>query len=214
MLLIILKYVINKLRQNFAVRLRRYFMEIAYTGQTHYEIDLAGRKESLIIAPVTPTFHIASFVLLGNTNLTNYCAKILAEKIKKYDYDYIVCPEAKVLPLAQSICTLLGENDFVVFRKGRKAYMLDALETEVKSITTATVQKMVVDIVDADKIRGKKVLLLDDVVSTGGTFHAMESLIDKIGGIEIVGYAAALREGTDFDAPNLEYIQDLPVFVG
>ena len=107
----------------------------------------------------------------------------------------------------------MDNKEFVVFRKGRKAYMLDAIETEVKSITTANVQKMVVDIKDANKIRGKKVLLLDDVVSTGGTFKAMEVLLDQIG-VEIVGYSAALREGTDFPNDNLYYISDLPLFVG
>ena len=171
-------------------------MEIAYTGQTYYDIDLAGRTERLIIAPVHPTLHIASFVLLGDTELTNYCAKVLADKIKDVDYDYIVVPEAKVLPLAQSVCTQLGEKDFVVFRKGKKAYMLDAIETEVKSITTAAVQKMVVDIRDAEKIRGKKVLL------------------EKIGDIEVVGYAAVLREGTDFPNDKLYYLNELPIFVG
>ena len=188
-------------------------MFIEYTGQTYYDIDLAGRVERLDIAPVHPTLHIAGFVLLGNTELTNYCGKVLAEKLKDVEFDYIVCPEAKVLPLAQSVATQLGNKEFVVFRKGRKAYMLDAIETEVKSITTANVQKMVVDIKDANKIRGKKVLLLDDVVSTGGTFKAMEVLLDQIG-VEIVGYSAVLREGTDFPNDNLYYISDLPLFVG
>lgn len=188
-------------------------MEIAYTGQTHYDIDLAGRTEHLQIAPVTPTLHIASFVLLGDTELTNYCARILGEKIKNVDYDYIVCPEAKVLPLAQSICTYLGEKEFVVFRKGVKAYMLNAIETQVKSITTSAIQKMVVDGRDADKIRGKKVLLIDDVVSTGGTFHAMQALLSQLD-CKIAGYAAVLKEGTDFESENLFYIQDLPLFIG
>ena len=188
-------------------------MEIPYTGQTNYDIDLEGRIEHLAIAPVSPTLHIASFVLLGDSNLTNYCAKILAEKIKNVDFDYIVCPEAKVLPLAQSICTCLGEINFVVFRKGAKAYMLNPIETSVKSITTNDVQKMVVDGRDADKIRGKKVLLLDDVVSTGGTFQAMKALLDRLDS-KIVGYAAVLKEGTDFEDKNLYYIQDLPLFIG
>ncbi|MBR5520669.1 MAG: adenine phosphoribosyltransferase [Oscillospiraceae bacterium] len=188
-------------------------MEIKYTGQEYYDIDLAGRTERLVIAPVHPTLHIAGFVLLGNTELTNYCAKVLADKLKDVDFDYIVCPEAKVLPLAQSLCTQMGNVEFVVFRKGKKAYMLDAIETEVKSITTANVQKMVVDAADAAKIRGKKVLLLDDVVSTGGTFRAMEVLLDQIG-TEIVGYSAVLREGTDFPDDKLYYVSDLPIFVG
>ena len=188
-------------------------MEIPYTGQKYYDIDLAGRIERLPVTPVTPTFHIAGFVLLGNTELTNYCARILADKIKDVDFDYIVVPEAKVLPLTQSICTILGERDFVVFRKGAKAYMVDPIETEVKSITTRTVQKMVVDGVDADKIRGKKVLVLDDVVSTGGTFHAMERLLKQLD-CKVVAYAAVLREGEDFPRDNLYYISDLPIFPG
>ena len=188
-------------------------MEIPYTGQKYYDIDLAGRIERLPVTPVTPTFHIAGFVLMGNTELTNYCARILADKIKDVDFDYIVVPEAKVLPLTQSICTLLGDRDFVVFRKGKKAYMVDPIETEVKSITTQAVQKMVVDGVDADTIRGKKVLVLDDVVSTGGTFHAMKTLLDMLD-CKIVAYAAALKEGTDFTEEPLYYISDLPVFPG
>ena len=188
-------------------------MEIKYTGQKYYDIDLAGRIERLPITPVTPTLHIAGFVLLGNTNLTNYCAKVLCDKIKDVDFDYIVCPEAKTLPLAQSLCTYLGEKEFVVFRKGAKAYMVDPIVTEVKSITTAASQIMVVDGVDVEKIKGKKVLILDDVVSTGGTFKAMETLLDQIG-CDVVGYATVLKEGTDFDKDNLYYIQDLPLWIG
>lgn len=189
-------------------------MEIAYNGQTYYDIDLAGRVERLDVAPVSDTLHIASFVLLGDTELTNYCGRVLGEKIKDAEFDYIVCPEAKVLPLAQSICTYLDERDFVVFRKGVKAYMLGAISTEVKSITTAATQTMVVDGRDAAKLKGKKVLLLDDVVSTGGTFHAMEELLRQIGDVEIAGYAAVLKEGTDFVSDKLYYLADLPLFVG
>lgn len=188
-------------------------MEITYTGQKYYDIDLAGRTERLLITPVTPTLHIAGFVLLGNTELTNYCAKVLGDKVKGLDFDYIVCPEAKTLPLAQSLCTYLGEKEFIVFRKGVKAYMSNPIITEVKSITTSAVQTMVVDGTDADKIRGKKVLILDDVVSTGGTFRAMEGILKNLG-CEIVGYSAVLKEGTDFNADNLYYIQDLPLWIG
>lgn len=188
-------------------------MEIKYTGQTYYDIDLAGRVERLPIAQVSPTLHIASFVLLGDTNLTNYCAKVLCEKVKDLDFDYIVCPEAKVLPLAQSLCTYLGEKEFVVFRKGVKAYMLNPIQTQVKSITTDSVQTMVVDGKDAEKIKGKKVLVIDDVVSTGGTFHSMNELLSQLN-CEIVGYSAVLKESEDFKADNLYYIQDLPLWIG
>lgn len=188
-------------------------MEIEYKGQKYYDIDLAGRIERLPLAEVHPTLHIASFVLLGDTKLTNYCAKVLGDKIKDLDFDYIVCPEAKVLPLAQSLCTYLDEKDFIVFRKGVKAYMLNPIETNVQSITTKDVQKMVVDGKDADKIRGKKVLLIDDVVSTGGTFYAMQELLAQLD-CTIVAYSAILKEGSDFAAENIYYIQDLPLWVG
>lgn len=188
-------------------------MEIKYTGQKYYDIDLAGRTERLLIAPVTPTLHIAGLVLLGNTNLTNYCAKVLGDKVKDLDFDFVVCPEAKTLPLAQSMCTYLGEREFIVFRKGVKAYMIDPIITEVKSITTNATQTMVVDGTDADKIRGKKVLILDDVVSTGGTFKAMEEILKGLD-CEIVGYTAVLKEGTDFESDKLYYIQDLPLWIG
>lgn len=188
-------------------------MEIKYTGQKYYDIDLAGRTERLIITPVTPTLHIAGLVLLGNTELTNYCAKILYDKIKNIDFDYIVCPEAKTLPLAQSLCTYLGEKEFIVFRKGVKAYMVNPIIADVKSITTNVVQTMVVDGTDVEKIRGKKVLILDDVVSTGGTFRAMEGILKDID-CEIVGYTAVLKEGTDFNEDKLYYIQDLPLWIG
>ena len=188
-------------------------MEIKYTGQKYYDIDLAGRIERLDIAAVTPTLHIAGLVLLGNTNLTNHCAKALGDKIKHLDFEYIVCPEAKTLPLAQSLCTYLDETEFVVFRKGVKAYMNKPLITEVKSITTDDVQLMVVDGKDADKIRGKKVLILDDVVSTGGTFKAMEGILKELG-CEVAGYAAVLKEGEDFNAENLYYLNTLPLWIG
>ena len=188
-------------------------MEIKYTGQEYYDIDLAGRIERLPLAEVTPTLHIASFVLLGDTNLTNYCAKVLGDKVRDLDFDYIVCPEAKVLPLAQSLCTNHGEKEFVVFRKGVKAYMLNPIETQVKSITTKAVQNMVVDGKDAEKIKGKKVLVIDEVVSTGGTFHAMNELLNQLG-CTVKGYAAVLKESDDFKADNLYYIQDLPLWIG
>ena len=188
-------------------------MEIKYTGQEYYDVDLAGWTERLPLAMVTPTLHIAGLSLLGVTKLTNHCAKALGDKIRHLEFDYIVCPEAKTLPLAQALCTYLDERDFVVFRKGVKAYMNTPIVTEVKSITTNATQLMVVDGKDADKIRGKKVLILDDVVSTGGTFRAMEGVLEKIG-CEIVAYAAVLKEGEDFNKENLYYLSTLPLWIG
>lgn len=185
---------------------------IKYTGQTYYEIDLAGRKEKLYLAEVAPNVHIAVFLLFGNTELTNYCAGVLAEKLKDVDFDYIVCPEAKTLPLVQSLCTILDNQEFIVFRKGPKAYMNNPISTDVKAITSSVEQTMTVDGRDADKLRGKKILIIDDVISTGSTMQAVETLLSQIDA-NIIGYASILKEGDDFKKEAI-YIADLPLFIG
>lgn len=186
-------------------------MTITYEGQTHYGIDICGYKMQLPLVQVAPDLHIASFVMLGEVNCTNHCAKKLAQKMKAITFDYMICPEAKVLPLAQALCSELNVPKFVVMRKSVKGYMQDPVETEVKSITTDKVQNLVIDGADADMIRGKRVLLIDDVVSTGGTFDAMEVLLKQLD-VTVVGYAAALKEGDAFESDQLVYLQDLPLF--
>ncbi len=186
-------------------------MQIAYAGQTEYTLDIEGYKKVLPLVQVADKLHIASFVMLGDVACTNHCARRLALRLRALDFDYIVCPEAKVLPLAQMLCTELGRAEFIVFRKSVKSYMRDPLETSVKSITTDQEQHLVVDGDEADRLRGKRVLLIDDVVSTGGTFHAMESLLDQLDTL-LVGYVAALREGDSFPTDKLIYLADLPLF--
>ncbi|MEG0833737.1 MAG: phosphoribosyltransferase family protein [Oscillospiraceae bacterium] len=187
-------------------------MQIKYEGQAEYVIDIAGYKKELPLVQVADKLHIASFVMLGDVRCTNHCAKKLAEKLSGFEFDYMVCPEAKVLPLAQALATELCRDEFIVFRKTKKSYMRHQLETEVKSITTDKVQHLVVDGAEAETIRGKRVLLIDDVVSTGGTFKAMETLLDEVGAT-VAGYASALREGDSFPTGNLVYLADLPLFV-
>ncbi len=161
-----------------------------YTGQKEYDLDICGRTFTLPVVGVAPKLHIASFVMLGAAEMTNWCAENLALRLVDQSFDYIVCPEAKVLPLAQSLCEKLGICEYVVLRKDRKSYMRNAIEAEVKSITTAKTQHLVVDGGEADKLRGKRVLLLDDVVSTGGTFFAMEEILSRLS-VTITGYAAS-----------------------
>lgn len=188
-------------------------MKIPYEGQTEYTIDLDGYTAHLPVVQVSPDLHIASFVILGAVEMTQHCARKLAQKINPKKFDYIICPEAKVLPLAQALCNELGVSEYVVLRKGIKGYMIDPVEVKVKSITTDSLQKLVIDGADAEKIRGKRVFLLDDVVSTGGTFYAMEELLHNLD-TEIVGYGAILREGDSFPPEDLIYLKDLPVFPG
>ena len=188
-------------------------MQLPYTGQTSYELDLGGLSLSLPVVRVAPGLHIASFVLLGNVTLANHCARLLADRLRGVAFDYLVCPEAKVLPLAQSLCTELGLAEYVVLRKDAKGYMVHPMEADVQSITTRKLQHLVIDGPDADKLRGKRVVFLDDVVSTGGTFHAMEKLLEPLG-VRIVAYAAALREGDGFSDPALIHLGELPTFPG
>ena len=187
-------------------------MDIVFNGQTHYDIDIAGYKMALPVVQVAPTLSIGSFVMLGEVELTEHCAQKLAERMKGMEYDYIVCPEAKILPLAQVLCSKLGVANYVVMRKSAKGYMQNPVVTEVKSITTDAVQTLVIDGKDADRIRGKRVFLLDDVVSTGGTFDAMEVLLSRLD-TTITGYGAVLKEGDSFTRGPLVYLQDLPLFI-
>ncbi|MEG2259256.1 MAG: phosphoribosyltransferase family protein [Oscillospiraceae bacterium] len=186
-------------------------MQITYSGQTEYTIDIEGYKKVLPLVQLNRDLHIASFVMLGDVGCTNHCALRLARLLRDVEFDYMVCPEAKVLPLAQALCTELGRAEFIVFRKSAKSYMREPLEAHVKSITTHSEQLLVIDGDEADKIRGKRILLIDDVVSTGGTFKAMQQLLNRVDA-KIIGYAAALREGDSFPTDQLTYLADLPLF--
>ena len=187
-------------------------MKLLYEGQAYYGLDICGYKMQLPVVQIAPGLNIASFVMLGEVNCTNHAAKELAKRLSHFSFDYIICPEAKVLPLAQALCSEMNIPQFVVMRKSVKGYMQNPVATDVKSITTDKVQSLVIDGKDADKIRGKRVLLIDDVVSTGGTFEAMEVLLNQLD-VTVVGYAAVLKEGNDFNRPNTVTLQDLPLFV-
>lgn len=163
----------------------------------YYELQLDGYRKWLPLARVTDNLRIASFVLLGEVELTNYCAAKLADKLRPLDFDYLVGPEAKVVPLLHTLADMLGQDRYVVCRK---------------SITTAEAQKLVLDGPDAEMLRGKKVIMLDDVVSTRETFNALEVILQQAGAV-IVGRAAVLKEGTAYTEP-LIYLQDLPLFPG
>jgi len=197
-----------------------------YQGQTHYDLEIAGLKRKLPIIEIKPgELWIASFVMLsgeGVTELNNKCAEELIKRFPSKDFDYLVVPEAKALPLAQSICQLLTEQgyptDYIVLRKGKKSYMQQPEVVQVKSITTAGNQELVINGIDADKIRGKNVYLIDDVISTGGSYRSMVKLVQQVGAnIKFAG--AVLREG-DFDLSDIErriqkeivYLKNLPVF--
>lgn len=181
-----------------------------YEGQTSYTLKVAGLRRELPVIQVAPDLWIASFVMLGDAQLVNICAGALAARLVPHDFDLLVGPEAKVLPLLQSVATILGHARYVVCRKSQKAYMQDALVVQAESITTRGKQALVLDGPDVERLGGKRVAVIDDVVSTGGSLLAVEDLVEKAGAT-IVCRAAVLREGDSYSG-NLIYLADLPVF--
>ena len=175
----------------------------------NYQMELSGVQRTLPFIPISDDMAFASFVVLGDTELVSACAPVLAEKIGPVDA--VVTAEAKGIALAYEISRLLGLKEFIVARKSQKSYMRDVVSASVHSITTAGEQHLYLDGVDADKIRGKHVCLLDDVISTGESLHALEALV-KNAGAQVVKQAALLAEGDAADRGDILFLQKLPLF--
>ena len=174
-----------------------------------YEIDIAGLKRDLPICKVTDDLYIGAFVMFGDVELTVHCA---AELLKRApEYDYLIAPEAKAIPLLYEMARQSGAEKYFLARKVAKAYMSGVFEVNVKSITTMQMQKLVLDTADAELIRGKRMLIVDDVISTGESLHAMEELVTRAGGI-IAGRMAVLAEGAAQDRDDIIYLAPLPLF--
>lgn len=174
-----------------------------------YEMDIAGLKRELPLCRVTDELYIGAFVMFGDVELTVHCA---AELLKRApEYDYIIAPEAKAIPLLYEMARQSGAEKYFLARKGAKAYMTGVFEVEVRSITTMHIQKLVIDTADAEMIKGKKVLIVDDVISTGESLHAMEELVKRAGGI-IAGKMAVLAEGDAKDRDDIITLAPLPLF--
>ena len=145
-----------------------------------YEIDIAGLKRNLPLCKVSDDLYIGAFVMFGDVEMTVHCA---AELLKRApEYDYIIAPEAKSIPLLYEMARQSGADKYFLARKGPKAYMSGVFEVNVKSITTMGVQKLVIDSADAELIKGKRMLIIDDVISTGESLRAMEELVHQAGG--------------------------------
>ena len=174
-----------------------------------YRMKVAGLERDLPICPVTEDLYIAGFVIFGDQELTVACA---AELLKKAPaYDYIITAEAKGIPLAHEMARQAGNPKYILARKGPKLYMRDIFSVTVNSITTAKEQKLYLDGADAALMKGKRILIVDDVISTGESLHALEVLVEKAGGI-IVGKMAVLAEGDAQDREDLIYLEKLPLF--
>ena len=174
-----------------------------------YTLNVAGLTRELPIIKLSYDLSIASFVILGDTEIVRKTAPIIAKKLP--EVDFIVTAEAKGIPLAYEISRILNLNEYIVARKSIKAYMKEPIEVEVNSITTTDSQKLYLNNQDAKKIKGKKVALIDDVISTGQSLKALERLVEKAGG-NVIAKAAILAEGDAKDRKDIIFLEALPTF--
>ena len=174
-----------------------------------YTLNVAGLTRELPIIKLSYDLSIASFVILGDTEIVRKTAPIIAKKLP--EVDFIVTAEAKGIPLAYEISRVLNLNEYVVARKSVKAYMEEPIEVEVNSITTTNSQKLYLNNQDANKIKGKRVALIDDVISTGQSLKALERLVEKAGA-NVVAKAAILAEGDAKDRKDIIFLEALPTF--
>ena len=177
--------------------------------QQYYEMNIAGLDRALPLCPISDTLQIGAFVIFGDPELTTACAEALL-KIAP-DYDYLISAEAKGIPLVHEMARLAGNQKYFLVRKAPKLYMTGVFETVVQSITTEKQQHLYLDTADAELMRGKRVLLIDDVISTGESLRAIEQLVETAGG-EICGRMAILAEGDAQNREDLIYLEKLPLF--
>ena len=174
-----------------------------------YRMNVAGVERDLPICKVTDDLYIAGFVVFGDQELTVACAKALLEKAP--EYDYLITAEAKGIPLAHEMARQSGAEKYFLARKNPKLYMTGVFSATVRSITTAKEQTLYLDTADAELMKGKRILIVDDVISTGESLHALEVLIEKAGG-NIVGRMAVLAEGDAQARGDIIYLEKLPLF--
>ena len=174
-----------------------------------YRMKVAGLERDLPICKVTDSLYIAGFVIFGDQELTVACARELLARAP--EYDYIITAEAKGIPLAHEMARQTGAAKYILARKAPKLYMTDVFSSPVRSITTAKEQTLYLDGADAQLMKGKKILIVDDVISTGESLKALEVLVEKAGG-QICGRMAILAEGDAQERPDLIYLEKLPLF--
>lgn len=174
----------------------------------YYRMNVAGLDRDLPVCRVTDDLYIAGFIIFGDPELTVACARELLAKAPAYDY--LITAEAKGIPLIHEMARQAGDSTYFVARKAPKLYMRDMFEVTVNSITTAKEQHLYLDGVDAEKMKGKRILLVDDVISTGESLSALEALVEKAGGI-ICGRMAILAEGDAQNREDLIYLEKLPL---
>jgi adenine phosphoribosyltransferase len=176
-----------------------------------YPIEIAGIHRDLRLFDITPGVRIAILNILGDTELVNAASKALAIKLAPYNLDVLVTAEAKSIPLAHMLSADMS-LPYIVLRKAYKPYMGDALQAETLSITTGKPQTLFLDEKDRELVKGRRVALIDDVISTGSTLQGMRLIMDKAGA-EVVADAAILTEGDRAQWTNVIALGHLPVWV-
>ena len=174
-----------------------------------YRMTIAGLERDLPICPINESLSIGAFVIFGDPELTTAAASALLERAPAYDY--LISAEAKGIPLVHEMARLAGNQKYFLARKAPKLYMTGVLDVKVRSITTEKEQHLYLDTADAELMRGKRVLIVDDVISTGESLFAVESLVKEAGGI-VCGRMAILAEGDAQERDDLIYLEKLPLF--
>ena len=175
----------------------------------HYTLNVAGISRDLPICKVSDDLYIGAFVIFGDVELTVKTAGALLEKAP--EYDYMISAEAKGIPLIHEMARQSGQNKYFLARKAPKLYMSGVFDVKVNSITTAKEQHLYLDTADAEIMRGKRILIVDDVISTGESLAAIEKLVLEAGGI-VAGRMAILAEGDAQTRDDIIYLEKLPVF--
>ena len=174
-----------------------------------YKMKVAGLERDLPICRVNDNLYIGAFVIFGDVELTQACARELLKRAP--EYDIMISAESKGIPLVYEMARQSGENRYLLARKAPKLYMQNVFSVKVNSITTAKEQILCIDGKDAEYMKGRRVLIVDDVISTGESLKALEQLVTKAGG-NIVGRMAILAEGDAQSRDDLIYLEKLPVF--
>ncbi len=174
-----------------------------------YPMHVAGLTRDLPLCKVTDDLYIGAFVIFGDVELTVACARELLKKAP--EYDVLITAESKGIPLAYEMARQAGTNRYLLARKSPKLYMKNVFTVKVNSITTAKEQILCIDQDDVDFMQGKRVLIVDDVISTGESLKAVEALVEQAGG-NIVGRMAILAEGDATERGDIIYLEKLPRF--
>ena len=175
----------------------------------YYKVHIGGLERDLPIVPISDELSIAAFVIFGDTEVVEPCARALAEKLPPIDY--LLTAEAKSIPLIYELAKVMKMERYIIARKSVKGYMAHPIITHVKSITTKGEQILCLDEEDSKRIRGKRIAIIDDVISTGASLTALEQLVSEAGG-EVVARAAVLAEGDAGDRDDIIVLDKIPLF--